>query len=106
MHITVDVYGHVNYTNGTIVISQPDGKLREFSGVTSFHLSNRIVNDKVFKFSAPDRYHGYGEPNIGCSVCVYDCGLCHILSGYIVLCKWQAFFLQDGINPEVLHHCR
>lgn len=106
----MDVYGHVNYTNNTIVISQPDGKLRDFSGVTSFHLSNRIVNEKVFKFSAPSRYHGYGEPSIGCvCVCVkraYDSELdicIYTISGYIVVWKWQAFFLQDGINPEVLY---
>ena len=63
VHITVDVFNHVSYQNQTIIITQRNGTVTEFPGINKFHLSNRLVNDSVFRFSAPGHYHGYGEGN-------------------------------------------
>ena len=61
IHITVDVFDHVTFKNRTIFITQGNGSGMEFPGINKFHLSNRLVDDSVFRFSAPGRYHGYGE---------------------------------------------
>ena len=65
IHITVDVFDHVTFKNRTVFITQRNGSVMEFPGIHKFHLSNRLVNDSVFRFSAPGRYHGYGEGNPG-----------------------------------------
>ena len=60
--ITVDMFGHVSFKDYIISITQHgDDLVREFSNITSFHLSNRMVNNTVFNGSAPEKYHGYGQ---------------------------------------------
>ena len=64
VHITVDVFDHVSFKNRTIFITRRNGTVSEFPGISKFHISNRIINDSVFWFSAPASYHGYGDETL------------------------------------------
>lgn len=94
------MFDHVSFINNTIIITTRwEDHVTEFSTITDFHLSNRLLNNTVFTNHAPGKYHGYGIYYNSYVSRFHNHSLTS--AGYIVIWQRQAFFLQDGANPEV-----